>query len=471
MRSRICRRSNWLGRRVAVDAALALALLVAASGSALAHGSPDGGATLEGIPSWLYLLSGGSVVFLSFVLAGAFLARDADGFAYRSGTVDLDAGLLASVGRIGSVALYFGVVAAGLFGPTAALANPAPMFVEIYWWVSYGFFAVLVGNVWPVVNPWKVVFEWAGEPSLNLTYPEGLRELPAVLLFLLFCWLNMVAFAFSSPQLAGGLALGYGALMVVGMAAFGKHDWLHNADAFTRVFGLFGRFAPLELTDEGVEWRSYAVGLVEDAVDSREEVLLVIAVLFALTFDGFSETPPYRQLLAAFGTLKPVGLSPPLWNALFGGLVLLGGYAIFVLAYVLFAELMTRTAGADRPTDEVMARFALSLVPIAVAYHLAHYSLYYVLQHERIVAAAVRPFAAVEPNPDIIASLPTEAVWAYMVALIVGGHVASVWVAHHVSLDYFEARPAALRSQLPMLALMVFYTMASLWILSQPFGG
>ena len=54
-----------------------------------------------------------------------------------------------------------------------------------------------------------------------------------------------------------------------------------------------------------------------------------------------------------------------------------------------------------------------------------------------------------------------------MVAIVVG-HVFAVGVAHFVALRVFETSRAALRSQYPILVLMVGYTMTSLWILSQP---
>jgi hypothetical protein len=41
-------------------------------------------------------------------------------------------------------------------------------------------------------------------------------------------------------------------------------------------------------------------------------------------------------------------------------------------------------------------------------------------------------------------------------------------LAHLVALRLFGDRRKALRSQLPMLALMVLYTIFSLWILSEP---
>ena len=44
----------------------------------------------------------------------------------------------------------------------------------------------------------------------------------------------------------------------------------------------------------------------------------------------------------------------------------------------------------------------------------------------------------------------------------------NVYLAHLLSLRYFASAKLALRSQIPLLALMILYTVSSLWILSQP---
>ena len=48
------------------------------------------------------------------------------------------------------------------------------------------------------------------------------------------------------------------------------------------------------------------------------------------------------------------------------------------------------------------------------------------------------------------------------------GHVVAVYLAHVTALRLFENYRQALWSQVPMLVLMVLYTVSSLWILSQP---
>ena len=59
-------------------------------------------------------------------------------------------------------------------------------------------------------------------------------------------------------------------------------------------------------------------------------------------------------------------------------------------------------------------------------------------------------------------------VWYTSVVAIVTGHIIAVYLAHIIALRTFQSSRAALLSQIPMLVLMVCYTMLSLWILAQP---
>ena len=51
---------------------------------------------------------------------------------------------------------------------------------------------------------------------------------------------------------------------------------------------------------------------------------------------------------------------------------------------------------------------------------------------------------------------------------IVAGHVIAVYLAHRMAAYLFNGARPILVSQFPLLALMVGYTMLSLWIIAQP---
>jgi hypothetical protein len=116
----------------------------------------------------------------------------------------------------------------------------------------------------------------------------------------------------------------------------------------------------------------------------------------------------------------------------------------------------------------------LSLVPIAIAYHLAHYLTYLLIQGQLVIRLASDPFGfgwnlfgTARYRPDI-GIVGARFAWYTAVGAIVPGHILAVYVAHVVALREYATRRAALRSQLPMLVLMVGYTRVSLWIIAQP---
>ena len=65
-----------------------------------------------------------------------------------------------------------------------------------------------------------------------------------------------------------------------------------------------------------------------------------------------------------------------------------------------------------------------------------------------------------------LVSLP--ALWLIQVLLVLVGHVYSLWAAQKVSRQLFRDEGRAMRSQLPMLAAMILFSVFSLWLLKQP---
>src|SRR5262249_1648786 len=143
-------------------------------------------------------------------------------------------------------------------------------------------------------------------------------------------------------------------------------------------------------------------------------------------------------------------------------------------------RLVRRFAPAARGrVDELRAsavarEFVLTLVPIAVAYHLSHYFSLLLTAGQFVIPLASDPFGfgwnlfgTAKHSVDLGVVSPYF-FWYSAVVMIVTGHVIAVLLAHHVALRLFRDRRAALLSQIPMVVLMVAYTTLSLWILAQP---
>ena len=67
-----------------------------------------------------------------------------------------------------------------------------------------------------------------------------------------------------------------------------------------------------------------------------------------------------------------------------------------------------------------------------------------------------------------IAIIDARFAWILSVVALVAGHIISVFTAHVIAIRKTKSHTVAIRSQYPMLFLMVFYTAVSLWIVAQP---
>ena len=491
----------------------ALLSVPAIAGPALAHGF--GGSYNLPVPLWLYLYGAAAAVVLSFVPLAMFAGKERGGtyhyprfdlFRVRSLRAVLNAGPLVAGLRLLSVALFALLIFAGLFGEQSGY-NVAPMFVWVVWWVGFGFLTAFVGNLWPLANPWKILFEWADALSRRLglkaglelgePYPASLGVWPAVILYLAFVWIENVFSGATVPGYIAMFALAYTAITLYGMAFYGKETWLSRGEAFSVFFGLLGRFAPTEVRTRNAElcrgceacgagagqslgWecvncygcfaraapderelnlRPPAVGLGRPEPAVPGGVAFVVLVLAGVTYDGLLETPLWVEVVR----LTPVNQTL--------GLVLVA--ATFLGAYLGFVGL-SRGLGGGAGFWRSAAAYAFSLVPIAVAYQVAHYYTSLLVQGQAIVGYASDPFgwgwnlfgtAAFQPRYGIVG---VGFVWYSQVALIVAGHVVAVYLAHLISLRLLGGGRRALLSQIPMLVLMVLYTVTSLWILAQP---
>jgi len=499
---------NVQTRRVAA-ATLAFSLVLADARPALAHGF---GPTYDiPIPLWLYLYGAAAAVVLAFVPLALFSRKERDA-SYRYPRFDLfdirflrtllTSRLLLGGLRLLSVTLFFLVVIAGLVGLQSGF-NIVPTFVWVTWWVGLGFFTAFVGNLWPLVNPWSILFDWAEGLARRLgygdglelgeSYPEALGVWPAVGLYLAFVWIENVFSGSYVPRNIALFALAYTLITLYAMAFFGKATWLRRGEAFSVFFGLLGRFAPTEVRvkapnacrecarcdgeagrcvncyecfanaapeEHELNLRPPAVGLGLPERVPRGGAAFVVVVLAGVTFDGLLQTPLWLEIVRLTPVTQTLGVI--LLPILFFGI------------YLGFVKLSQILGGGGGDFGRFAAAYAFSLVPIAIAYQMAHYYTYLLIQGQMIVSLVSDPLgwgwdlfgtADFEPRYGIVGA---GFVWYSQVALIVAGHVIAVYLAHSTSLRLLRDPGRAFRSQLPMLVLMVLYTITSLWILAQP---
>ena len=470
------------------------------------------------VPLWLYLIGAGATVALSFVIIG-FFVRGASGLHYyprfnllrwRAGRMLVHPAIIIPI-EIISIALFLLMIVAGLIGDSAPANNLAPTLVWVLWWVGLAYVSALVGNVWALINPWKIAFEWAealyrylrpkGNLAFQLPYPDKLGVWPGLLFFLGFAWVEVVYTESAMPARIAQMALVYSSITWGGMLLFGKEQWLRHGEAFSLAFSFLARFAPTELrvTDPKVchscpvecldqdgqcidcsdcfrkappgqrelNLRPFAVGLLRNETVSPSMVAFVVLLLATVTFDGFIATPVWANLFSSLYAIFP-NLTAV------GTLGLISFPVMFIGVYLWFSALMAMASGSRPAVGDMARAFVYSLIPIALAYHLAHFLSFLLIQGQLIIPLASDPLGYgwdIFGTADYvvnIAIINARFAWFIAVAAIVTGHIIAVYLAHTIALRTLRERQATLRSQYPMLALMVGYTMVSLWIIAQP---
>ncbi len=483
----------------AMTGAAAAGVCASASGPALAHAF--GERYDLPIPLGLFLAGAGATVFVTFLLLAGMLRTS-------PANTDVPAVILNRGGRLArplgfllrmlSVLSFLFLCYAGFYGSQNTFENILPTLLWVGLWVGMAYLAALLGNPWRLINPYGVLFDWTERAvrtlfdrrsiSLALTYPKRLGTWPAAAGLLILAWLELVPEGAERPAaLALGMIL-YAVYCFTGMLIFGRNVWLEHADVFTVAFGVLGRFAPLgrrdpESADQGGGWvlRIPGSGLLSTRPVSFSMMVFVLLMLSNVTFDGLLETPLWNDLLGFFST--STALRPSLLELqslgvnlleFFKTLGLMSFFGLFLGAYLLFGLLMSRAAGRGVGAIDMARWFVLTLVPIAIAYHLAHYASFFALAGQLLIPLVSDPmgkgwdiFGTAHVHIDV-SVISARFVWYTALITIIVGHVIAVILAHIQARRIFEHNRSVLMSQIPMLVLMVGYTMSSLWILSQP---
>jgi hypothetical protein len=378
------------------------------------------------------------------------------------------------------VGLFVLTVYSGFAGSQEALANFAPTFIYVIFWVGLVVVSLLLGDVFRAFNPWLAVgraLAWIGRATglarnwRTRPYPQALGRWPAVLGLLGFAWLELVYLKKAQPDILAALSCGYAGAMLIGMAIFGVEAWSRNGDAFGVYFNLYSHLSPLVRRGRKLHWRVPLSGTPSLPLVGGSVALLCVAI-GTTTFDGFSNGPVWASLnpdLQSFFKSLGAGVSAQLELA--GTVGLLGCVLIVGLFYRLGVRGM-QTVGEGHDARELAGRFAHTLVPIAFAYALAHYFSLLVDQGQGIAYLISNPLgrhanifgtAHWQINYNVVSS---NQIWYVQVGALIVGHVCGLTLAHDRAIALYKRARDAVRSQYWMLVVMVGFTSLGLWLLS-----
>lgn len=480
-------------RRLALLAfatALATALILPAS--ALAHGI--GGRSDLPIPRWLFAWAAAVVLIVSFVALATLWPKPRLEQAPSRVVLHFPRILDPICGAIG-IALFVVVVYAGFAGDQELPgANLAPTFIYVLFWVGLAFLSGLFGDVFRAFNPWRAVARAVSWTVRNLApdsrvlepsaYPRWLGRWPAVVGILGFAWLELIYVDKDTPSTLAWLSVGYAVVQFAGMGRYGIETWTSRGDAFAVYFNLFSRLSPLRWYRDRLELRSPLAG-VTSLEPLPGTIPLLAATIGSTSFDGLEQ-----------GSLWINSIAPELQTFFFSNFGLEERARVFgqgpgekaavelsgtvgLLAMVMIVGAIYRLGiwgmhSVDRRTlaGVLATRFVHTLVPIALAYVVAHYFSLLVYEGQATAFLASDPlgngsniFGTADSQVDF-GILTPNSIWYVQVGALILGHVAGLALAHDRALVLYRRPRDAIRSQYWMLIVMVGFTSLGLWLLS-----
>lgn len=464
---------------------VAPALFVVSASPVAAHGFFD--KVDPPIPQWLFGWAAAGVLVVSFVLLGVMwskpkLANDRWRPLPIVGRALVGPVAQAVLGVFGT-ALWVVVLASGLAGRQSVQHNFSPTFVYVIFWVGMVAVSVVFGDLFRILNPWRAIARgcaWIAHRagirvSAPFGYPVKLGYWPAAAGLSAFALLEIVVAGGTQPRTIALAVGGYSVATFALMGLFGIEPWCDRGEAFSVYFNLFSRISVLDRRGNALGIRVPLAGLANMSQVAGMPFLLAV-MIGSVSFDGASEGPMgFKVLPRLQAAWQSVGLgtSSATQLAIATGLAVA---ILLVLGFYYLALTGARWVSGPPQIRQIARAFAPSLVPIAFAYVGAHYLTLLLYQGQGIVPLASDPLGVGSDYFGTAGSSINHAlfgattIWYAQIALVVGGHVAALVLAHDRALVIYGSARAAIRSQFWMLAMMVGFTVLALWLLSEANG-
>ncbi len=439
-------------------------------GTAFAHASDQGFVLL--LPTDIYITAGVAVVALTvaalFLLPDRLILRL---FTSRPIT-ERRRTQLATLTSVASFLALAALVALGLAGPRDPLSNLMPLMFWTVGWVGLVSLSGFVGNLWTWVNPWTGLYRLIGPTWRQRPLPESWGLWPAVILLVAFTAFLLADVAPDDPARLATFVAAYWSLTMAGLLIAGP-AWLKQVELGHAICGAYAKLTALSRRPPaglgGPGWQLLTPQPVAMG-------LFALTLLAAGSFDGLNET---------FWWFGLIGVNPlefPGRSAVVGETIAGLGVSLALLyaAFALTVWLGLAISGAKTRFVPAFSRLALSLLPIALVYHIAHYLPSFLVSIQYTLAALSDPLntgadlLGIEPfrvTTGFFNRLDTvRLIWLAQAGFVVLGHVWSVLLAHRIGLDLFGHGRTVAWGTLPLSLFMIGYTFLGLWLLAAPRG-
>jgi len=465
------------------------AVLFALPVSALAHVSEQGLVLL--LPTKVYISAGVLAVLLTVVLLALVPAATTHRLMKpRTMTRVPSWSGIQRFTSLTALVVLLGLILIGFVGSRDPLKNPLPLVIWTFWWIGLVGVQGLIGNLWHWINPFSGLCEllsFADETRAGRQL-QRFGVWPSLLLFMVFITFALAHPAPDDPDLLAMVVLIYVLVSFILMRVFGYRAWLHSGEFVSVVMLFYARMSPLRLSKQ--HWQIGMPGFRayedSDRFVGTSMAVFALALLGCGSFDGINETFWWLSTIGV-NVLEFPGRSAIIGETVFG---LIAANLLLVATFwfcVWFGIKLASRTGAlpDIATNRVsttraFTELSISMLPIAFAYHLAHFLITYLVNMQYLLLAGSDPLSM---GADLLAlgkvyvttgflntHHSVEILWLLQAGIVVIGHILSVIMAHGIAVRLFGSNRRAALSQVPLAAFMILYTFLGLWLLASPKG-
>ena len=469
--------------RTATTGVAALVALPLVPADAFGHTSEQSFVLL--LPTKLYISAGIMAVALTVLIlavAPSFTSRRA--FATRRLLAIEPPVELKTATSLVSLLLLGTLIGLGFFGSHDPLSNPLPLAIWTVWWMAMLFIQGVAGDIWGWINPWTGLHRLLvrnGRDGLVPALPDWACHSIAITSLLAFHIFAIADPAPDDPKRLAGFVFAYWVFSFIGMLIFGRIVWLEKCECFSVLFSLFARLSPFRLSAGRFEFGLSGWQLVRMERVPTGMALFALIALGTGSFDGLNETFWWLALIGV-NPLEFPGRSAVIAETVVG---LLAAPILLVAVFGTCTWAGTLLAGSNGTAGKTsfgtaFRRLAVSVLPIALGYHFAHYLTAFMVNIQYTVAAVSDPLHTGADYLGLGNFYVTTGffntrdsvriIWLTQCFAVVAGHVIAVIAAHEIACRIFGTGRQAFLSQLPVSVFMILYTLLSLWLLASPRG-